>query len=36
MPQAGPKLLDFVAESEPWNVYRLENCTVIRAKIVMT
>ena len=36
MPQDSPKLLDFVSESEPWNVYRLENGTVIRAKIVMT
>ena len=36
MPTDNPKLLDFVAEQEPWNVYRLENGTVIRAKIIMT
>lgn len=28
--------LNFVTDQEPWNVYRLEDGTVIRAKIVMT
>ena len=28
--------LNFATEQEPWNVYRLEDGTVIRAKIVMT
>ncbi len=27
---------NFVAEQEPWSVYRLEDGTVIRAKIVMS
>lgn len=28
--------LNFVAEQEPWNVYRLEDGTIIRARLVMT
>jgi hypothetical protein len=28
--------LNFATEQEPWNVYRLEDGTIIRAKIVMT
>jgi hypothetical protein len=31
-----PKQLDFVAKSEPWCVYELEDGTIIRARLVMT
>lgn len=31
-----PEPLNFVTEQEPWNIYRLEDGTIIRAKIVMT
>jgi hypothetical protein len=30
------KLLDFVAEREPWCHYRLENGVIIRLKVVLT
>jgi hypothetical protein len=30
-----PEPLNFVTEAEPWNIYRLEDGTVIRAKVVL-
>jgi hypothetical protein len=35
MPADAPDQLAFVAEQEPWNIYRLENGSIIRAKIVL-
>lgn len=34
MPQ-GPQFLDFVADSEPWAQYRLEDGTVIRVRVML-
>ena len=31
-----PRQVDFIAKSEPWCVYELEDGTVIRARLVMT
>lgn len=31
-----PEPLNYVAEIEPWNVYRLEDGSTVRVKIVMT
>lgn len=33
---ARPKQLDFVAKSEPWCVYELEDGTIVRARLMMT
>ena len=31
-----PQLLNYVAEAEPWNTYRVEDGSTIRVKIVLT
>ncbi len=30
------QLLNYVAEAEPWNVYRLEDGSTVRVKVVLT